>query len=328
MTNDVILRSRVRIARNIKDYPFPPTLNEVCRKEIIEKVANALQGFGYTDESGIKDGIFALALSEENLISREFATEKETHALLKNDDKNTYIMVCEEDHLRIQSFADGLNLKEAGEKAIECERILNESIKFAFNNELGYLTRCPTNLGTAMRASVMMFLPALTLSHRMGDVKTQLEKIGMTIRGMYGEGSSADAYMYQISNRLSLGQNENELLTKTEAIAKRIAEDELNARNVFFNANKDALTDKIMRSVGILKYAHIMQSKEFLDCYAFARLGISLGICDIDESSLDRLLYTAMPAHIMKAYPNCESATERDKQRAKIVKEGLKGDDI
>ncbi|MBQ6893352.1 MAG: ATP--guanido phosphotransferase [Clostridia bacterium] len=323
MSNDVILRSRVRIARNIKDYPFPPVLDDACRKEIIEKVISAASDNGYSQDNGISDAIYAHALSEENLISREFAAEKERHALLKNESSETYIMVCEEDHLRIQSFADGLDLTKAGNRAIECERMLNKKINFAFDNDLGYLTRCPTNLGTAMRASVMMFLPALTLSKRMGDVKTQLEKIGMTIRGMYGEGSAADAYMYQISNRLSLGHSEQDLLLKAEAVAKRIAEDERNARNAIFNANNDKLTDKIMRSVGILKYAHIISSKEFLDCYSYARLGSIMDICDISTEKLDALLYRAMPAHILKSSTNVENANERDKLRAKMIKEFL-----
>lgn len=323
MSNDVIMRSRVRIARNIKDYPFPPMLNDTCRKEIIEKVASVATEHGYTNDEAISSEVYAHTLFEENLISREFAVEKERHALLKNEASETYIMVCEEDHLRIQSFADGLDLEKAGKRAIECERMLGEKINFAFDNELGYLTRCPTNLGTAMRASVMMFLPALTMSNRMGEVKTQLEKIGMTIRGMYGEGSAADAYMYQISNRLSLGHSEHDLLLKTEAVAKRIADDERNARNAIFNANKDKLTDKIMRAFGTIKYAHIISSKEFLDYYAFVRLGISLGICDISLEALDTLLYRAMPAHIMRLSEDAENAQERDKLRAKMIKEYL-----
>ncbi|MBQ8837053.1 MAG: ATP--guanido phosphotransferase [Clostridia bacterium] len=323
MTNDVILRSRVRIARNIKDYPFPPVLNDACRKEIIEKVTTASAGHGYINDDKIADAVYAHTLSEENLISREFAAEKERHALLKNEDCETYIMVCEEDHLRIQSFSDGLDLAKAGERAIECEKLLSKKINFAFNSDLGYLTRCPTNLGTAMRASVMMFLPALTMTHRMGDVKTQLEKIGMTIRGMYGEGSNADAYMYQISNRLSLGHSEQDLLSKTAAVAKRIAEDERNARSAAFEANKDVLTDKIMRSLGTLKYAHVISSKEFLDCYAYVRLGSVLKLCDVPCEKLDKLLYKAMPAHIMMLRENAENSHERDKMRAKIIKEYL-----
>lgn len=317
MTNDVILRSRVRIARNIKDYPFPPALNETCRKEIIEKVSAAAADF-QTDTS-LLNKIDALALFEENLISKEFATEKELHSLLFNKESQTYIMVCEEDHLRIQSFADGLNLEKAGKAALDCERMLSEKISFAFNGELGYLTRCPTNLGTAMRASVMMFLPALTMLNRMGEIKTELEKIGITIRGMYGEGSAADAYLYQISNRLSLGLTEEDILRKTETIAKKIAEDERNARASLFENNKDKLTDKIMRSLGILKFAHILSSKEFLDSYAYVRLGIALGLIERIDN-IDSLLYEAMPAHIMKMYGEAANKpNERDKFRAKLV---------
>ncbi len=320
MSNDIILRSRVRLARNIKDYPFPPVLDSACRKEIIEKVKNAASEKDFISDEHIYNKTYAIMLYEENLISREFATEKEEHALLVNSD--TYIMVCEEDHLRIQSFASGLDLEKAGRNALDCEKMLGEKLKFAFDGELGYLTHCPTNLGTAMRASVMMFLPALTLANRMGELKSELEKIGMTIRGMYGEGSAADAYIYQISNRLSLGLCEEDLLRKTETVAKRVADDEQNARNTLFGTNKDILTDKITRALGTLKFAHIIQSKEFLDCFAYARLGISLGIItDISFSDLDKLLYKAMPAHIIKEYGKiAENTKERDKLRAEIIK--------
>ncbi len=320
MKNDVILRSRVRIARNIKDYPFPPALNDTCRKEIIEKVSSAAIQNGFTEEPCVSNSVKAHTLYEKNLISREFATDKERHALLANEAKETYIMVCEEDHLRIQSFADGLDLDSAGKHALECERILAAKINFAFDSELGYLTRCPTNLGTAMRASVMMFLPALSMLNRMGDVKSQLEKIGITIRGMYGEGSAADAYMYQISNRLSLGHSEEDLLRKTETVAKQIATDERNARTALFDANIDKLTDKVMRALGTLKYAHIISSKEFLDCFAHVRLGIALGIID-EIKDLDTLLCEAMPAHILMANGDvANNANTRDILRANTIK--------
>ena len=322
---DVILRSRVRLARNIVDYPFAPVLNAACRKEIIEKVGNALQANGYARRNDIDNTVTVHALSEENLVSREFADDKELHALFSNDDTNTYIMVCEEDHLRIQSFADGVDLAAAGKHAFAAERLLNEKIKFAFDRELGYLTHCPTNLGTAMRASMMMFLPALTMLGRMGDLKSQLEKIGVTIRGLYGEGSAADAYMYQISNRLSLGLSEDELLRKIEAIASRIAEDELRARDSLLSARRDALTDKILRSLGILKYAHMISGKEFLDCYAYVRLGISLGLIDsVQLTELDKLLYEAMPAHLIAKNKDAASDTTlRDKLRAEAIKQRI-----
>lgn len=322
---DVILRSRVRLARNIVDYPFPPVLNTACRKEIIEKAGNSLLVNGYSRKDGQPSALAMHALAEENLVSREFAADKELHALFVHPENNTYIMVCEEDHLRIQSFAGGCDLHTAARHAFTAEKLLSDNVKFAFDSTLGYLTHCPTNLGTAMRASVMMFLPALTMLGRMGDVKTQLEKIGITIRGLYGEGSAADAYMYQISNRLSLGLSEQDLLHKVESVATRVAEDELNARKSLFSARKDALTDKILRALGILKYAHMISGKEFLDCYAQVRLGISLGVIDcIPLSKFDTLLHEAMSAHILLQDPNAVSDTVlRDKTRAAIIKQKI-----
>ncbi len=320
MDNSVILRSRVRIARNIKDYPFPPALNDICRKEIIEKVASSALPLGFVEDKGIEKSIYAHTLFEENLISHEFATEKERHSLFKNDTTQTYIMVCEEDHLRIQSFFDGLNIDAAAKNAIECERFLGERINFAFNSELGYLTRCPTNLGTAMRASVMIFLPAITLLGRIGELKTELEKVGITIRGMYGEGSAADAYIYQISNRLSLGYSEDDIIRKTKAIANRIENEEIEARTSLLKSNKDKLIDKVSRALGTLKYAHIISSKEFLECFAYVRLGMALGIiAPIPE--FDSLLHNAMPAHILNVNgEKANSENTRDILRARIIK--------
>ncbi|MBQ5389873.1 MAG: hypothetical protein IIU58_03095, partial [Clostridia bacterium] len=315
----------VRLARNIVDYPFSPVLNTACRKEIIEKCGNALLANGYVRKDDPPNSLSMYAMAEANLVSREFANDKEMHALFVDTDADTYIMVCEEDHIRIQSFADGADLTSASAYAFSAEKLLSQNLRFAFDRELGYLTHCPTNLGTAMRASVMMFLPALTMLGRMGDVKSQLEKIGITIRGLYGEGSAAEAYMYQISNRLSLGLSEEDLLRKVESVAKRVAEDEIRARNSLLSAHKDKLTDKIFRSLGILKYAHMISGKEFLDCYAHVRLGISLGLIEnIALADLDKLLYEAMSAHILLQNQAAASDTVlRDKMRAEIIKQRI-----
>ena len=320
----VIIKSRVRLARNLVDYPFAPVLNDACRKEIIEKVESALDGYKKID--GENNKLLLSMLFEENKVSREFAAEEERHALFFDETEGVYIMVCEEDHLRLQAFADGLALSEAGEKILKISSKLGESLKYAYDNELGFLTHCPTNLGTALRASVMMFLPALTISNRIGQLKSQLEKIGVTIRGIYGEGSSADACIYQISNSLSLGINETDIFKKIETVASRIASDELNARDAVFSVSNDKLTDKIMRSVGTLRYAHMLSSKEFLDCYTYARLGISHNIVtEISIKDLDMLLYNAMPTHIALTCP--ESANDHQKRdiiRAKTVRKIFK----
>jgi len=324
---EVILSSRVRLARNIIDYPFAPVLNDVCRKEIIEKTSSILLKNGFSAFENLEIPVQAHALSEEHRISREFAKSKETRALFIHPSKDIYVMVCEEDHLRIQAFESGLSLLKAGEKALETDQLLQKDIRFAFDKEYGYLTHCPTNLGTAMRASVMMFLPALTMANRMGEVKSQLEKIGVTIRGLYGEGSAAEAYMYQISNSLSLGLSENDLLHKIDTVARRIADDELQTRDAVFRANTDALTDKIFRSMGILKYATMISGKEFLDCFAYIRLGISLGLIkEIAIAELDTLLHKAMPAHILVRNPDAANNTVlRDKLRAQIIQETIGG---
>lgn len=324
--SNIVLSSRVRLARNIVDYPFPPVLNETGRREIIEKTAKAVTANGFVSDTQISDPVYVHALAEKNLVSREFADDKETHALFVNTETSTYIMVCEEDHIRIQAYATGLALDEAYRYALAAERMLNEKIRFAFDKDLGYLTRCPTNLGTAMRASVMMFLPALTMTNRMGELKSQLEKIGMTIRGMYGEGSAADACLYQISNQLSLGICEEDILRKTVTITQKIAEDEERARMALFKANTDALTDKIMRCVGILHYASMISSKEFFDCYTYARLGFCLGIIQApDSNTLDHLLYEIMPANILKnsGQNDLNDSRLRDKLRAQIIHKQL-----
>lgn len=327
LSPSVVLGSRVRLARNIVDYPFAPVLNDACRKEIIQKVADALKESRFSLCKEIETPLQAIALSEAHRISREFANSNETRALFTHVEQDVYIMVCEEDHLRIQAFSDGLSLQVAAEKALEADRILQASIRFAFDTEYGYLTRCPTNLGTAMRASAMLFLPALTLANRMGDVKNQLQKIGVTIRGLYGEGSAAEAYIYQISNSLSLGLSENDLLHKIETVVTRIAEDELQARTALFNANTDVLTDKIFRALGTLRYASLLSGKEFFDHYAHVRLGISLGIIqDVPFPELDKLLRIASPAHICLQSPSAvNNVAERDKLRAQIVQETIGG---
>lgn len=324
---DVACSSRVRLARNLSDYPFPPVLDDAGRQAILGTVGTALDGSGFSKDSKIGDALYLHALSEQNIVSREFADDRALHALYTDAGKTTSIMVCEEDHLRIQGFAHGLDLDTAAKHAFGAEQLLDGHIRFAFDKELGYLTHCPTNLGTAMRASVMLFLPALTMTNRMGELKSQLEKIGVTIRGLYGEGSSADAFMYQVSNSRALGIAESDLLRKIDAVVKQIAADECSARDALFRANHDLLTDKIMRSLGILRYATMLSGKEFCDCYAYVRLGVSLGLVeDVTLETLDKLLYAAMPANILLRGSNTAAAKNpvlRDKLRARIVRGSL-----
>lgn len=305
---DVFLSSRVRLARNLKDYPFEPALCETAAKEIIEKVKGALSECGYAEEA------VTPALSEKRIISRELAAKKAPHALLINKNEDTYVMVCEEDHLRIQCVKAGFDLRGALEGAVSCDEKIDEKCTVAFDEKLGYLTHCPTNLGTGMRASVMMHLPALSVTGRLKSLENQLIKLGFTVRGCEGEGSEGLGDLYQISNSASLGLTEEEIIEKLESCAKSVAEAERDMRQRLMREKGDALRDKIMRSLGVAKYAHLLTTKEMYSLYSDIRLGISLGIIEKDAAELDRLLMSCLP------YSLCEgkdlSPRERDKKRA------------
>lgn len=305
---DVFLSSRVRLARNLKDYPFEPALCETAAKEIIEKVKGALSEYGYAEEA------VTPALSEKRIISRELAAKKTPSALLINKSEDTYVMVCEEDHLRIQCVKAGFDLRGALEGAVSCDERIDEKCTVAFDEKLGYLTHCPTNLGTGMRASVMMHLPALSVTGRIKDLENQLIKLGFTVRGCEGEGSEALGDLYQISNSASLGLTEEEIIEKLESCAKSVAEAERDMRQRLMREKGDALRDKIMRSLGVAKYAHLLTTKEMYSLYSDIRLGISLGIIEKDAAELDRLLMSCLPYSLSEGEDL--SPRERDKKRA------------
>jgi len=324
---DVVVSSRVRFARNLKDYPFEPRLDVPSAKEIIEKISGIFGEHGYTavDFTAL-DSVKAASYAERRLVSTEFAAKKTPHTLLENKDKKMEIMVCEEDHLRIQCIMAGLALEECYANACEADDLLDEKASIAYSETLGYLTHCPTNLGTGMRASVMMFLPALTMNKQMPSLQKQLAKIGIVIRGMSGEGSSADGCLYQISNQVTLGITEDETIQKLSDVVKQIMELERDLRSKMTGETLDRLEDKIGRSVGVLHHATMISSGEFLNLYADARLGIALGfLTDVPYTALDSLLAEAMPAGIVDAGGEEAEHSEivRDKIRARLIREKL-----
>ncbi len=313
---DVFVSTRVRFARNLNDYPFEPILTDAAAKEIIEKVRGALMPEGYveTDMSGTRD-----VLCESHLISYDMAEKKTPCALFEKDD--VHIMVCEEDHLRIQAIRAGLDLEGALEAAGAAENKLDEKLSFAFDQKLGYLTHCPTNLGTAMRASVMMFLPCLTMTKRMKGFENQLSKLGLTVRGTDGEGSNARGCLYQISNCVTLGITEEEIVSNLKSAAMSIAAAERELKGKINEQQGDALRDRIMRSVGIAKYAYMMTSEELFKLYSDIRLGAALGIIDKPLCEIDTMLFENLPAHISERVGKELSPAERDKARAKSISE-------
>ncbi|MBQ9785179.1 MAG: ATP--guanido phosphotransferase [Clostridia bacterium] len=324
--SDTVISSRVRLARNISGYPFASRLDANGANEIIEKVSAPLEASGFRKiHFSDLSPVMATSYVERHYVSPEFATKETPHALLLQESSGLAVMVCEEDHLRIQSILPGLALEEAYKNASLTEKRLDEDFDFAYSEKLGYLTHCPTNLGTGMRASVMMFLPALTRGGYMNSLANQLSKIGLTIRGLFGEGSGSAGSMYQISNQITLGITEEETLRKLTDAVHQIAESEQKARKAITGDDLDRLTDRIKRSEGVLKYAHMMTSSEFIKLFSDVRFGISLGlVTDITYEQLGTLLVEVMPATLTlssESTPKSEGA--RDKLRAQKIQNVL-----
>ncbi len=326
---DVVVSSRVRLARNIVDYPFGNRLDDASKKEIIAKVKDALadgKDYVFRDFASFSD-TERIAAAEEHAVSPEFARGSGPRALIESTDGSAFVMVLEEDHIRIQTITSGFSLDEAFEKAGKIDRELDAKLNIAYDEKLGYLTHCPTNLGTGMRASVMMFLPGIARNGSVRSLQNQLGKIGLTIRGMAGEGSSADGCLFQISNQVTLGVSEEETISKLTDITKRLIEQERTLRKKMFEADRDALTDRIMRSYGTMLYASLIDTEELFRLYSDVRLGVSLGVIDcVTTEQLDRILINCMPAVLMRDGDCVRDARSRDKARAETVRRLLSGD--
>lgn len=325
-SSDTVISSRVRLARNIVGYPFASRLDAAGANELIEKISAPLEasGFRKINFSDISP-IMATSYVERHYVSPEFANAETPHALLLQENGGIAVMVCEEDHLRIQSILPGLALDEAYRNAMRVEKRLDEDFDFAYSEQLGYLTHCPTNLGTGMRASVMMFLPALTGAGYMDSLAAQLSKIGLTVRGLFGEGSGTAGCMYQISNQITLGITEEETLKKLSDAISQITESEHKARSAITGESLERLTDRILRSEGLLRYAYRMSSSEFIKLFADVRFGIALGIVtDVTYEQLGTLLVEVMPATLTLASENSpKTEAARDRLRAQKIQNTL-----
>ena len=322
---DVVFSTRIRFARNCKEYPFAAKLDRTSAAEIIEKVTRAAGDDYIVTDMQPLSAAEAARLVERHRVSREFLSVTVPHILLEHKTDNVAIMVCEEDHIRLQSFAVGFDLQGAYRAATAAEAALSAKLHFAFDEKLGYLTHCPTNLGTGMRASVMLFLPALTRTGRLGRLMGELQNLGMTVRGMYGEGTDASGALYQISNRQTLGVREEALLEKLTTVVERLITLEREAREALLRADKNALADAAGRAYGICRYATEMSSGEFLKHYTDLRLGVALGLFDgVSLAVLDALLFDTMPASIaLWAKTQTDSPRLRDTARAEKLRKTL-----
>ena len=239
-------------------------------------------------------------------------------------DEVVSIMINEEDHLRMQVMKSGFDLKQAWEIINEIDGELGNMLDFAYSVDFGYLTACPTNTGTGMRASVMLHLPSLVMTKQIGKVLQAITKLSLTARGLYGEGTEASGNFFQISNQVSLGHREEDIIDNIERIIKQIVDHEQGARDTLFSQNREALEDRIWRAYGTLKSAHIITSNETVDLLSLVRVGVDLGIIkQLDRTLINELFVITQPAHLQKLEKKKLSPNQRDVKRAEIIREKL-----
>ncbi len=324
--SDVAVSTRIRLARNVKGLSFGSRLHSAQAEKLIEEVKEAAAK-GATAFSLIRvDEITPeerMALYEKHLISREMM-DKKPAALLLSEDESISVMINEEDHLRIQVMSAGIALKECLEEAMKLDALLQQSLYFAYDQELGFLTQCPTNLGTGLRASVMLHLPMLTRTGQINAVISAANKIGLEIRGLYGEGSKAEGEFYQVSNSITLGLYEEEICEKLKDAVERIIQQEQNLRQAYRQQYPGALEDRVWRAAGLLRYARKVTSAEAEALLSDVRLGQACGIlAGITAQQLNQLIYEIAPACIELTRDRSLTADERDMARADLLREAL-----
>ncbi len=327
--SEIVITSRVRLARNLAHHAFPGWAEPREREEVMDTILPALEQLGEMKEafsSDMKDlsPIEKQVLVERHLISREHAAKSSGSASVMNRPQTISIMVNEEDHLRLQSVRPGLQLHSAYSALSDLDTELEDSVTYAFDAKYGYLTACPTNLGTGMRASAMLHLPGLVLSDQINQTIQGANKIGLAVRGLYGEGSEALANLFQISNQTTLGQAEDEIISQLDRVILQLIENEKNARYKLLEDHKSMVQDQVGRAYAILKYAHIISSKEALNCISMIRFGCDLGVfADEEKESINVLLTRIQPAHLQMAAKRKLSSEERDCLRAEIIQSSL-----
>lgn len=322
---DVVLSTRIRLARNLDEFPFPSRLDAEGKNRVNSLIKTALfendsKDFSYIEMKDLTRRQ-AVSLAERHLISPEFAAKKDGSALMLSGDEGVSIMLCEEDHIRLQVMKAGLALEEAFDIADKLDSLLDSRLSYAFDDRIGYLTACPTNLGTAMRASVMLHLPALTRCGQISRLASTVSKLGLTIRGAYGEGSRATGDIYQISNQITLGITEETAIANLKSIVLQLVGQERAAAAKMVKNPADE--DKIFRAYGILKHARLLTTDEFMELASLVRLGAARGILDVNIEKINELIVNMQPATVSAANENADTAPERDKIRAAAVREAL-----
>lgn len=332
--SEIALSSRVRLARNLAGVPFPHAMNDSQGKMVIDQAKEAikeLNRFGFLGkmEFYLLNGVPPLdrrVLVEKHLISPQHSEGEKPKALALAPDESVSIMVNEEDHLRVQCLFSGLQPEAALKLALRVDNALESKMDFAYTDRLGYLTCCPTNTGTGLRASVMVHLPGLGISNQLGRVFQTAAQLGLTVRGFYGEGTEAVGNIFQISNQITLGRSEEEIVANLQAVASKIIEQERLARENLKRDPSHSLEDRIWRSFGILSHARVISSDEAMKLLSDVRLGLALGIINtVDQKTLNQLLVSIRPAFLQKQAGGELTPYERDQRRAAMIRSKITG---
>ncbi len=327
--SDIVISSRIRLARNLEKIPFPhwahPEEGEKVFLEI-EKAKAKSDFLRHATTFGLAniDNVDKQLLVERHLMSYEHAQKTDHKAVIIDNDEIISIMVNEEDHLRIQVMQSGFNIFEAWNIINRIDDDLGKELKYAYSTEWGYLTACPTNTGTGMRGSVMLHLPALVMSRHIDRVMAAIAKLSFTTRGLYGEGTQASGNFFQISNQVSLGHSEEEIISNINGLIRQIVDQEKQAREALLQTNRPVLEDRVHRSFGTLKSAYIISSQETVELLSMVRLGYDLGLLkDIDGRKINELFIITQPAHLQKMEGKKLTQQERDVKRAQIIRSKL-----
>ena len=327
--HQIVVTSRVRLARNLRNFSFPGWAKKTERLQILEAIKPQVEALPEMSDafSVYSQDLSALekqVLVERHLISREHAAKGMGSAVVMNRKQTLSIMINEEVHLRMQGIRSGLQLKSVFKMIDKVDSALEERLDFAFSPQLGYLTACPTNVGTGMRASAMVHLPALVMSEQINQVIQAVNKIGLAVRGLYGEGTEALGNLFQVSNQTTLGEKEDDIIARLHKVIEQIIEHEQNARQMLLQKRPNTLLDHIGRGYGILQHAYSMNSKEALNLLSFMKLGIDLGFFpEPCRQPVDELFMETQPAHLQKGTTQKLAADERDSLRAEIIRAKL-----
>lgn len=325
----VVVSNRVRLARNLAAAPFPGWAKPNARKQVLERILPVVEGLPEMKNAFSKhldnlSGLEKRVLVERHLISREHAGNSSGSALVVNRNQSLSMMINEEDHLRMQAISPGFDLQPAYKMLNAVDNTLEGTLEYAFDPKLGFLTSCPSNLGTGMRASVMLHLPGLVISEQIGKVINGVNRIGLAVRGLFGEGSEAQANLFQVSNQSTLGESETDILTRLERIIEKIIGQEMNAREKLIEEKPTLVQDQVGRAYAVLRYAYVMSSKEALNQLSLLRFGLDCGFFqEAIPDPMDLLLMEIQPAHLQLRAGEKLSPEERDTFRAEILRKKL-----